>query len=127
MSIPKKSWISYKREARILKFITDFRARHGVSPTIEEMAKDQQVATSTMHFHVARLEAEGTVCRINKRMRSIYVPDGNGNEVDMLTESMQRVKMLEMIVRDALMMATGDAWPDSSLPPAMVERMENIL
>jgi repressor LexA len=51
------------RQIQILKFIRDFRARHGYSPTMQEIGDYLQLSKVTAFEHVGMLERKGLLLR----------------------------------------------------------------
>ena len=62
------------RQLQILQFIRDFRARHGYSPTMQEMGDHLDLTKVTVFQHVGALEKKGLIVRGAKhRARSLRV------------------------------------------------------
>jgi len=51
------------RQMSVLRFIRDYRNRHGYSPTMQEIADTLQVSKVTVFEHVGALEAKGLLLR----------------------------------------------------------------
>jgi len=52
-----------RRQRQILEYFRDYRAQHGLSPTLEEMAQHFGVNKVTIFGHVAELERKGILRR----------------------------------------------------------------
>jgi repressor LexA len=60
-----------RRQKQILDFLTDYRTRHGYSPSIEEIRDHLGLsAVSTVHRHLENMVAEGLITREKHRTRS---------------------------------------------------------
>ncbi|MFO0984083.1 MAG: transcriptional repressor LexA [Planctomycetota bacterium] len=60
-----------EKQLRILNFIRDFRDQHGISPTLEELARHFGVSKITVYEHVCALEKKGALRRARNMARSI--------------------------------------------------------
>jgi len=65
------------RQMDILRFVRDYRAKHGYSPTMQEMADCFGLTKVTVFEHVGALERKGLLRREAKhRARSLQIsPD----------------------------------------------------
>lgn len=64
-----------EKQLRILNFIRDFREQHGISPTLEEIARHFKVSKITVFEHVGALEKKGALRRARNMARSIELTD----------------------------------------------------
>jgi repressor LexA len=63
-----------RRQKDVLDFLTDFTAKHGYSPSYEEIAAGLGVnSLATVHKHVSNLQDKGMLQRAHNRSRSIDV------------------------------------------------------
>lgn len=62
-----------EKQLRIMEFIQQFRAERGISPTLEEIAKNFGVTKITIYEHVNQLERKGAIKREKFRARSIEI------------------------------------------------------
>jgi len=63
-----------RRQKEIVDFLRTFTARHGVAPTLEEIARHFGLASvATVHKHLRGLEARGVVRRHPRRSRGLAV------------------------------------------------------
>jgi len=70
-----------RRQARVLEFLSDFRARSGYSPTLREIAGALGVSSvATVAEHVDALESKGLVRRKKDRARSLLLT-GRGRSI----------------------------------------------
>lgn len=60
------------RRLRVLRYIQSYRQKHGVSPTLSEIADALDVAVSNIHFHLTKLKNQGYLDWSTKR-RSIVL------------------------------------------------------
>lgn len=66
-----------KRQAELLKFIREYHARHGMTPTYREMLAALGLASlSGIHRIVSGLEERGHIRRLPAHGRSIALCDG---------------------------------------------------
>ena len=59
------------RQRQILRFIADYKARHGTSPTLREIAQHCKIYLRGVQYHLERLERAGYLTRARKRSRGI--------------------------------------------------------
>ena len=59
------------RQRQILRFIADYKARHGTSPTLREIAQHCKIYLRGVQYHIERLERAGVLTRTRKRSRGI--------------------------------------------------------
>jgi len=65
-----------KRQRQILDYYQDYVERHGISPTLEEVAQHFEVNKVTIFGHVAELERKGLLSRAGKRVsRGLQLTD----------------------------------------------------
>lgn len=65
-----------KRQRQILDFYQDYVVQHGISPTLEEVARHFEVNKVTIFGHVAELERKGLLARAGKRVsRGLQLTD----------------------------------------------------
>src|SRR6202012_1988379 len=63
-----------RRQKEVLDFLSSFTARHGYSPSYEEMAAGLGLRSlATVHKHVTNLQNKGLLQRAHNRSRSIDV------------------------------------------------------
>jgi SOS regulatory protein LexA len=61
-----------KRGKQILDFVTNYREKHGYSPSFEEIKKHLRLSSfSTIHHHITNLEKEGLIIREKNQPRAI--------------------------------------------------------
>ena len=60
-----------ERQRQILRFIADYKARHGASPTLREIAQHLKIYLRGVQYHLERLERAGYLTRTRKRSRAI--------------------------------------------------------
>jgi len=60
-----------EKQLRIMEFIQSYRAQHGISPTMEEIAVQFSVTKITIYEHLNQLEGKGAIRREKFRARSI--------------------------------------------------------
>ena len=66
------------KQVLVLRFYRDYRAQHGISPTLDEAAAELGCSKVTVYEHLTRLEEKGAVRRDPNRARSVsilYDPD----------------------------------------------------
>ncbi len=68
-----------EKQLRIMKFIQQFRAERGISPTMEEIAGKLNVTKITVYDHLNQLERKGALKRARFRARSIELLVGVGD------------------------------------------------
>lgn len=75
--LPKlySSFAYTERQLRMMEFIQDFRSSHGISPTLEEIAKELSVSKVTIHDHLKHLERKGAIKREMYLARAILPLD----------------------------------------------------
>jgi repressor LexA len=69
-----------EKQVRVLRFFRDYRAQHGISPTLEEAARSLGVSKITVHEHLRHLETKGAIHRDRAKARSVgilYDPDSH--------------------------------------------------
>lgn len=67
---------------RTLKYITEFNAEFGFSPSVREIAKAVYIcSTSTIHSHLQRMEKDGLIKRKNIRCIEVI---GVSSEVEII-------------------------------------------
>lgn len=59
------------RQRQILRFIADYKARHGTAPTLREIARHCKIYLRGVQYHLERLERAGVLARGRKRARAI--------------------------------------------------------
>jgi repressor LexA len=59
----------------MLRFIAAFRADHGLSPKLDEIAAHFGITKITVHGHLVKLERKGAISRQKGRARSIEILD----------------------------------------------------
>lgn len=59
------------RQRQILRFIADYKARHGVPPTLREIARHLQIYLRGVQYHLERLEKAGYLTRTPRQSRGI--------------------------------------------------------
>ena len=59
------------RHRQILRFIADYKARHGAPPTLREIAQHLKIYLRGVQYHLARLERAGYLTRTPKRARTL--------------------------------------------------------
>ncbi len=59
------------RQRQILRFIADYKARHGAPPTLREIARHLKIYLRGVQYHLERLERGGYLTRAPKRSRAI--------------------------------------------------------
>ena len=67
-----------QKQINVLRFFRDFRAERGISPTLEEAARELGVSKITIYEHLNQLVKKGAVRRDKARARSVsvlYDPD----------------------------------------------------
>lgn len=60
-----------ERQRQILRFIADYKARHGAPPTLREIAQHLKIYLRGVQYHLERLERAGHLTRTRKRSRAI--------------------------------------------------------
>jgi repressor LexA len=66
------------KQIRVLRFYRDYRAEHGIAPTLDEAAEVLDCSKITVHEHLRKLEEKGAIRRDPHRARSVailYDPD----------------------------------------------------
>jgi repressor LexA len=59
---------------KILDFIADYHREHGFPPTVREIGKAVGLSSSsTVHFHLQRLEGQGKLTRVPGAPRTLMV------------------------------------------------------
>lgn len=65
-----------KRQKEVLDFIVSFIKKYDYAPSLEEIKEHLRLTSvSTAHFHVANLEREGYLSRLQNSPRSIGIPE----------------------------------------------------
>jgi repressor LexA len=59
------------RQRQIVRFIADYKARHGAPPTLREIAEHCKIYLRGVQYHIERLERAGVLTRTRKRSRGI--------------------------------------------------------
>ena len=62
-----------EKQLRIMEFIQQFRSERGISPTLEEIARNFGVTKITIYEHINQLERKGAIKREKFRARSIEI------------------------------------------------------
>lgn len=60
-----------KRQHQVLEFIREYKSRHGIAPTLEEIADSLTVSKVTVFEHVQALEKKGHLRKTKNRSRAI--------------------------------------------------------
>ena len=60
-----------ERQRQILRFIADYKARHGAPPTLREIAQHLKIYLRGVQYHLERLERAGYLTRAPRRSRAI--------------------------------------------------------
>ena len=60
-----------ERQRQILRFIADYKTRHGSAPTLREIAQHCKIYLRGVQYHLDRLERAGYLTRMRKRSRAI--------------------------------------------------------
>ena len=60
-----------ERQRQILRFIADYKAKHGSAPTLREIAQHLKIYLRGVQYHLERLERAGYLTRARKRSRAI--------------------------------------------------------
>ncbi len=63
------------RQRQILRFIADYKARHGAPPTLREIARHLKIYLRGVQYHLERLERAGHLTRAPRRSRAIALRD----------------------------------------------------
>lgn len=63
------------KQLQILRFIRDYRVRHGCSPTLREMGEEFNIAKPTLFEHVEALVRKGALTRDPNKARSLRILD----------------------------------------------------
>lgn len=61
------------RQMQVLRFVRDYRDRHGYSPTMQELADHFGVSKVTVFEHVVALERKGLLRRLPHKARSLVL------------------------------------------------------
>lgn len=61
------------KQAKIIEFITAYRARHGVSPSIQNIADEFCVNVNCISDQLRSMEEKGAITRIKGVARSLLV------------------------------------------------------
>jgi repressor LexA len=69
-----------EKQLRIMKFIKQYRAERGISPTMEEIAAKLNVTKITVYDHLNQLERKGALKRARFRARSVELLVGVGDQ-----------------------------------------------
>ena len=62
-----------ERQRQILRFIADYKLRHGSAPTLREIAQHVKIYLRGVQYHLERLERAGYLTRARKRSRGIVL------------------------------------------------------
>ena len=62
-----------EKQLKIMEFIQQFRSERGISPTLEEIARNFSVTKITIYEHINQLERKGAIKREKFRARSIEI------------------------------------------------------
>ncbi len=60
-----------ERQRQILRFIADYKTKHGSAPTLREIAQHLKIYIRGVQYHLDRLERAGHLTRTRKRSRAI--------------------------------------------------------
>ena len=60
-----------ERQRQILRFIADYKAKHGSAPTLREIAQHLKIYLRGVQYHLDRLERAGYLTRARNRSRAI--------------------------------------------------------
>jgi repressor LexA len=60
-----------ERQRQILRFIADYKTRHGTPPTLREIAEHCKIYLRGVQYHLERLERAGYLTRGRRRSRAI--------------------------------------------------------
>ena len=60
-----------ERQRQILRFIANYKARHGAPPTLREIAQHCKIYLRGVQYHLDRLERAGYLTRARQRARAI--------------------------------------------------------
>lgn len=63
------------QQLRVFKLIREWRNRHGLSPTMQELADELGISKVTVFEHVEALIAKGALQRDANKARSLSIPD----------------------------------------------------
>lgn len=73
---------SSNKRAEILRFITEFSAQNGYSPTVREICAAVGLSsTASVYRHLEALRDEGRICMDEQKKRSITVPGARAGRV----------------------------------------------
>lgn len=64
-----------ERQLKILNFLRSYIQERGVSPTLEEIAKNFDISRVTAHEHIRALEKKGALHKVPNHARSIELAD----------------------------------------------------
>lgn len=60
-----------RRQLEIVTFVSDFRRRHAIAPTLDEIAERIGVSRVTVHQHLQALQDKGALRRAPRRARAL--------------------------------------------------------
>ncbi|MFW5652584.1 MAG: transcriptional repressor LexA [Planctomycetota bacterium] len=66
-----------RKQLDILRYVRDYRTRHGCSPTLREMGEAFGVSKGTLHEHVESLIKKGALTRNANKSRSLRLTSKN--------------------------------------------------
>ena len=66
----------------VLDVIYDYRAKHGYSPSVRDIAEELETSTSVVQYHLNRLEEKGWIERDEGVARSIRLTTGERTPYD---------------------------------------------
>lgn len=64
------------QQLRIFKLVRDWRSRHGLSPTMQELADELGISKVTVFEHIEALIEKGALRRDANKARSLSIADG---------------------------------------------------
>ncbi|MBM4113281.1 MAG: transcriptional repressor LexA [Phycisphaerae bacterium] len=64
------------QQLKVFKLVRDWRSRHGLSPTMQELADELGISKVTVFEHVEALIEKGALRRDPNRARSLSIADG---------------------------------------------------
>ena len=70
-----------KRQKAIVDFVGEYRAKNGVSPTMDEIAARFRLNKKTVYEHLERLKSRGVVTWRRYEARSLKIIEGAGRRV----------------------------------------------
>lgn len=72
---PQRTVSLTPQQLRVFKLVREWRNRHGLSPTMQELADELGISKVTVFEHVEALIAKGALHRDANRARSLSIPD----------------------------------------------------